>query len=135
LVAGGALDDPGPSPSPLTAEATAEATAEPYPFQVVCEEAEAPALTCTEMLEMVLDILPTNSRSIATIEVTRRCDTPCLPEATIVWFVITSDSGQLVDGGIWPNGSWQMMSSQTDAPTECPELEPPAPTCRNYSDD
>lgn len=124
LIAGGALDDPSPTPSALTAQASAEVTAEPtpdvtaepHPFAVVCDEAEAPALTCAEMVQMVLEILPTNFESIAAIEVTRRCDAPCLPEATTVWFVITTASGWVVDGSVAPNGSWQMMSSETHVP-------------------
>ena len=126
LVAGGGLGDP--SPSTLTAEATAEATveatpdttAEPFPFQLVCEEAEAPALTCAEVALRLLDLLNlevADSGTIATIEVSRPCDTPCLPMVT---FAVTFVSGNLVDGSIGPGELFQMMSSETDIPTEVP---------------
>lgn len=143
LVAAGGLDDPGPSPSPLTAEATAEVTAEPtpqtttepYPFEVVCEEAEAPAFSCTHIVDWVLDALGTSSEAIARIEVSRPCDTPCVPAERTVKFVITFASTHVMDGSLGPGGLWQLLSSQTRVPTECPELGPPTPTCRIYSDD
>jgi hypothetical protein len=128
LVVSGGIDDPGPSPSALTAEATVEPTveatheptAEPFPFRLVCEEAEAPALTCEEVALRLLDELNmevADSGTIATIEVTRPCDMPCPPAAN---FVVTFVSGSLVDGSIGPGELFQMMSSETAIPTEGP---------------
>jgi hypothetical protein len=133
LLAAGGTDDPGPSPSTLTAEATLEATPEatagPFPFQLICEEAEAPALTCTEIVETVLDLLGSNAEAIARLEVTRPCDTPCLPATRPVNFVITFASADVMDGSLGPGGAWQLMSSDIDPPITCTEVELPAPTC------
>ena len=128
LVVSGGIDDPGPSPSALTAEATVEPTVEatpepsagPFPFRLACEEAEAPALTCEEVALRLLDLLNievADSGTIATIEVTRSCGTPCLPVAN---FVVNFVSGSLVDGSIGPGELFQMMSSETAIPTEVP---------------
>ena len=143
LLAAGGMDDPGPSPSPLTAEATAENTAEstpetttePYPFEVVCEEAEAPAFTCTYIVDWVLDALGASSEGIARIEVTRPCDTPCVPAERTVKFVITFASTHVMDGSLGPGGVSQLLSSQTNAPTPCTEEESPEETCRPESDE
>ena len=125
LVAAGGIDNPAPSPSTLTAEVTAEVTAEttpettaePYLFEVVCEEAEAPAFTCSHIVETVLDMLGTNPESIARLEVTRPCDALCLPAERTVKFVITFASTHVMDGSIGPGGVSQLLSSQTHAPT------------------
>lgn len=143
LVAAGGLDEPGPSPSALTAEATAEATAdstpettaEPYPFEVVCEEADAPALTCAEVVHRVLGLLHMEAAEwgdIDTFEVTHRCDQECSPAAN---FVVMFVAGNLVDGSVGPGELFQLMSSETDAPTPCIEEESPEETCRPESDD
>jgi hypothetical protein len=131
LVAGGGMDDPGPSPSALTAEATAEATAEttpettvePLPFQVVCEEAAAPALTCDEIVDRVLSLSEGYADSegrMLEIQVVRpTCDagSPCPTEPRSVGSTVTFASGYYVLIGIGPNGLFQMLvPPETDAP-------------------
>lgn len=126
LMAVGGIDDPGPSPTPLTAEASITATPGPttastaaaFRFEVVCEEAEPPALSCAEIVARVLDLMGTKaSGSIARMEVRPLCDPLCRPGGSAD---VTSVSGSLLVVSFWPDGTWQMTSSETFAPTEEP---------------
>lgn len=108
-------------PADTTLETGTQATLEPYPFGVVCEEAEEPALTCAAVIQRLLDQLGMESAEwarIEVIEVAHRCDPACVPAAS---FVVTFVAGNLVDGSMGPGELFQMMSSETALPDEDPE--------------
>lgn len=139
LLAAVAAHADGPSFSAVTAEATTNGTdaapsasapnvsPEPYPFEVVCEEREAPALSCAEIVERVLDLMGTNaSSSIASMMARPLCDPACRPGGSAS---VMSVSGSLLEVGFLPDGTWQMTSSETHVPEpdawdEVPDEEP-----------
>jgi hypothetical protein len=129
-------------------EPVAEATPEPA-YNFVCEEAEPPAFTCAEIVDMLSNrVLPDmrNNGPIVEIEVSRACDQPCPPEPRGIDARVTFSSGLVVLVQL-DRESWHVMpeSGETDLPTEpppdrepavvCAEAEPPALTCAAIRDE
>ena len=101
-------------------------TNRPWSFEIVCDGAELPALTCTEVIETTLVALDAigSDRAIAKMGVTRLCDERCSPEldGAMVTVTFTTPAGSFVIVDVFPGPDgprWQYLGpgAATDQPS------------------